>query len=88
MRGVPRDRRAISAAPPVGPSPSTSTPRMAAARSTMASSARRAQHDLEVLLQARLADEVGQPARPQRRLFGTLGGVGRRLEQLLAHRAA
>ncbi len=44
------------------------------------------QHDLEVLAQARLADELRQPARPQRRLFGGFERVGGRAEQLVSHR--
>ena len=47
----------------------------------------RAEHDLEVLAQARLADELVEPARPQRRLFGGLHRIGRRAEQLVPHRA-
>ena len=34
------------------------------------------EHDLEVLAQARLTDELVEVARPQRRLFGDLGRVG------------
>ena len=36
------------------------------------------QHDLEVLAQARLADELVEAARPQRRLLGGLDRIGRR----------
>ena len=46
---------------------------------------RRGEHDLEVLAQAGLADELVEPARPQRRLLGRLGRIGRRAQQLLPH---
>ena len=44
-----------------------------------------AQHDVEVLLQRGLADEVLEPARPQRRLLGRLDRARRRFEQLVTH---
>ena len=47
----------------------------------LAALARRAEQDVEVLLQPRLADELGEPARPQRRLL-------RRLHRIRARRAA
>ena len=43
------------------------------------------EHDLEVLAQARLADELVETARPQRGLFGDLAGSASGLEQLLSH---
>ena len=49
---------------------------------------RRGQHDLEVLAQAGLADELVEVARPQRGLLGDLGLVGLRAEQLLSHAPA
>ena len=48
----------------------------------------RGQHDLEVLAQARLADELVEMPRPQRGLFGDLGFVGFGAEQLFSHAAA
>src|SRR5260370_12375366 len=45
----------------------------------------RGEHDLEVLFEARLADELGEPARPQRRLFGAFGRIRFGAEELLAH---
>jgi hypothetical protein len=47
---------------------------------------RRREHDLEVLAQPGLTDELGEVARPQRRLLGGLDGIGRRTEQLFSHR--
>ena len=43
------------------------------------------QQDLEVLLEPGLADELVEPPRPQRRLLGHLGRLGRRVEHLLPH---
>jgi hypothetical protein len=45
---------------------------------------RRAQHDLQVLDQARLADEVVERPRPERGLLGRLDRVGTGAQQLLA----
>src|SRR5262249_6401394 len=51
----------------------------------LAAPAGRGQHDLEVLLEARLPDELVEPARPERRLLRLLRRVGRRAGQLLTH---
>ena len=44
---------------------------------------RRGEHDLEVLAQARLADELVEPARPQRRLLRGLDRIGDRARAAL-----
>ena len=46
---------------------------------------RRVQHDLQVLAQAGLADELVEAPRPQRRLLGRLDRIGRRAAELVAH---
>src|SRR5207342_511081 len=51
----------------------------------LTAAARRREQDLEVLLQARLADELVEAARPQRDLLRLLDGVGDRTEQLFSH---
>ena len=51
----------------------------------LAASHRGPDHDLEVLLQPGLADELGEPARPQRRLLGRLHRIRVRAQQLLSH---
>ena len=50
--------------------------------------ARGAEHDLEVLLQPRLADELVESARPERRLLGHLHRIGRRHQQLFPRHGA
>ena len=47
--------------------------------------ARRAEQDLEVLLQLGLADELVEPARPQRRLLSRLHRIRARPHQLVSH---
>ena len=44
----------------------------------------RPQHDLEMLTELRLADEVVEPLRAQRRLLGALDHVGVGAQDLLA----
>ncbi len=43
------------------------------------------EHDVEVLAQAGLADELVEATRPQRGLLGDLLGIGLRAEQLVSH---
>ena len=45
----------------------------------------RGQHDLEVLAQAGLTDELPEVARPQRGLFRDLGVIGFGAQQLFSH---
>ena len=49
---------------------------------------RGAEHHVELFLQRSLADEVVEPARPQRRLLGRLDRGRGRLEQLVTHGSA
>ena len=49
----------------------------------LAALARRAEQDVEVLLEPRLADELVEPARPQRRLLRGLDRIRARPQQLL-----
>ena len=46
-----------------------------------------AEEDLEVLLEARLADELVEPPRPEGDLFSLLDRVGRRVQQFVSHGA-
>ncbi len=50
----------------------------------LAPAAGRLQQDLEVLAELGLADELLEPAGPQRHLLGLLAGCGERREQLVA----
>ena len=50
----------------------------------LAALAGRPQHDLEVLLEPGLTDELGQPPRPQRGLLRRLDRVGLGAQQLVA----
>ncbi len=50
--------------------------------------ARRGEHDLEVLLQARLADELVEPAGPETRLLGHLHRIGGRHQHLFPRHGA
>jgi hypothetical protein len=50
----------------------------------LAARSRRAQHDLEVLLEARLADEVVEAARAEARLLGDLHRIRRGREQFIS----